>query len=181
MAAREIAHGICSYNYGPVQPDPGVWMQFFLSTETTGRANKWQGRNITRWRNAAWDDLYHAAQATLDPVKRAAMFIEMNDIVVNQRVVIPIVYRPGVSAANLRLHVSPQWLGQQFLGSARLVHGRLVPRVVHSAGYNRFSFTRASAVVNCQSALTCLRLRVCSQAATSSMRLSVSGMRRSRH
>ena len=57
----------------------------------------------------------------------------------------------------------------------------LVPQVVHSAGYNRFSFTRASAVVNCQSALTCLRLRVSSQAATSSMRLSVSGIRRSRH
>ena len=51
----------------------------------------------------------------------------------------------------------------------------LVPRVVHSAGYNRFSFTRASAVVNFQSALTCLRLRVCSQAATSSMRLSCRG------
>ena len=57
----------------------------------------------------------------------------------------------------------------------------LVPQVVHSAGYNPFSFTRASAVVNCQSALTCLRLRVSSQAATSSMRLSVSGIRRSRH
>ena len=29
----------------------------------------------------------------------------------------------------------------------------LVPRVVHNVGYNRFSLTRASAVVNCQSAL----------------------------
>ncbi len=102
------------YNYGPVQPDPGVWLQFFLSTESTGKANKWQGRNITRWRNPAWDDLYHAAQATLDPIKRAAMFIELNDIVVNQRVVIPIVYRPGVSAANLRLQVSPSGWDSNF-------------------------------------------------------------------
>jgi hypothetical protein len=29
----------------------------------------------------------------------------------------------------------------------------LVPRVVHIAGYNLLSLTRASAVVNCQSAL----------------------------
>jgi hypothetical protein len=29
----------------------------------------------------------------------------------------------------------------------------LVPRVVQNAGYNLFSFTRASPVVNCQSAL----------------------------
>jgi glyoxylate carboligase len=32
-------------------------------------------------------------------------------------------------------------------------HGGLVPRVVQNAGYNLFSFTRASPVVNCQSAL----------------------------
>jgi transposase len=29
----------------------------------------------------------------------------------------------------------------------------LVPRVVHNVGFNRFNLTRASAVVNCQSAL----------------------------
>ena len=56
-----------------------------------------------------------------------------------------------------------------------------VPRVVHIAGYNRFSFTRASAVVNCQSALACFLLRLSSQAATSSVRVCLSGMRRSRH
>jgi len=35
----------------------------------------------------------------------------------------------------------------------------LVPCVTHNAGYNLFSLTRASAVVNCQSALVCLLLR----------------------
>src|ERR1700722_10934470 len=57
----------------------------------------------------------------------------------------------------------------------------LVPRVAHIAGYSRFSFTRASAVVNCQSALACFLLRLSSQAATSSVRVCLSGMRRSRH
>ncbi len=46
----------------------------------------------------------------------------------------------------------------------------LVARVVHSAGYNLFSFTRASAVVNCQSALVCLLLRSASHALTSSFK-----------
>jgi hypothetical protein len=46
----------------------------------------------------------------------------------------------------------------------------LVARVVHSAGYNLFSFTRASAVVNCQSALACFLLRSASQASTSSFK-----------
>ena len=45
-------------------------------------------------------------------------------------------------------------------------------------GYNLFSFTRASAVVKCQSALTCFLFRLCSQAATSSTRVSLLGIRR---
>jgi hypothetical protein len=57
----------------------------------------------------------------------------------------------------------------------------LVPRVVHIAGYNRLSFTRASVVVNCQSAVTCFLFRLCSQAATSSIKVCLSGIRRSRH
>jgi hypothetical protein len=35
----------------------------------------------------------------------------------------------------------------------QLICGMLVARVAHIAGYSRFSLTRASAVVNCQSAL----------------------------
>ena len=53
----------------------------------------------------------------------------------------------------------------------------LMPQVVHIAGYNRFSFTRASAVVNCQSALTRFLLRLSSKAATSSVRVCLSGIR----
>ena len=44
----------------------------------------------------------------------------------------------------------------------------LVGRVVHSAGYNLLSLTRASAVVNCQFALACFLLRSASHASTSS-------------
>ena len=63
----------------------------------------------------------------------------------------------------------------------QLEAAELVPRVAHIAGYNLFSFTRASAVVKCQSALTCFLFRLSSQAATSSTRVSLSGIRRSRH
>jgi len=102
------------YNTGPNFPDPGVWFQSFLSTEVASKENKWQGRNITRWRSAEFDSLYAEAEKTLDPVKRAAMYIKMNDLVVNQRVVIPIVYRPGVTAAALNLHVAPSGWDSNF-------------------------------------------------------------------
>ena len=93
------------YTNGPQQPDPQVFLRQFLTSEVAARANKWQGRNITRWRNRAYDDTFKAAQVELDPVKRAALIIELNDMVVNDQVVIPIVTRPGVAAVKHKLVV----------------------------------------------------------------------------
>ena len=69
-------------------------MNQFTSWEVSTKANKWQGRNITRWQNADYDTIYRAAQSEVDPVKRAAMFMQLNDLAVNDHVVIPVVARP---------------------------------------------------------------------------------------
>jgi peptide/nickel transport system substrate-binding protein len=87
------------------QPDPGDFMRQFLSTEVANKDNKWQGRNITRWQNKDYDALYDAAGHETDPVKRAALFIQMNDLVVKDVVVVPDVYRPSVAAVSNKLHV----------------------------------------------------------------------------
>jgi peptide/nickel transport system substrate-binding protein len=91
------------YNNGPQQPDPAVFLKQFLSSEVATKANKWQGRNITRWVNKDYDDIYKASQSELDPVKRAAMMIKMNEMVVNDHVVIPVVARPVVTAVSNKL------------------------------------------------------------------------------
>jgi peptide/nickel transport system substrate-binding protein len=87
------------------QPDPRDFMRQFLSVEVANKDNKWQGRNITRWRNADYDKLYAEAESETDPVKRAALFIKMNDLVIKNIVVIPVVYRPSVAAVANKLHV----------------------------------------------------------------------------
>ncbi len=86
------------YNNGPQQPDPEVFLRQFLLAEVAAKENKWQGRNITRWTNKEYDEIHKAAQLELDPVKRAAMFIKLNEMVVNNQVVIPVVARPVVTA-----------------------------------------------------------------------------------
>ena len=93
------------YNNGPQQPDPAVFLRQFCSWEAATKANKWQGRNITRWQNKEYDEIFKAAQGELDPVKRAAMMIKMNDMVVNNHIVIPVVARPVVSAVSNKLVV----------------------------------------------------------------------------
>jgi len=86
------------YTTTMTQPDPELFMRQFLSEEVASKENKWQGRNITRWRNEEYDKLYRAAETELDPVKRAALFIRMNEMVIQNVVVIPVVFRPRVAA-----------------------------------------------------------------------------------
>ncbi|HVC61400.1 MAG TPA: peptide ABC transporter substrate-binding protein [Acetobacteraceae bacterium] len=94
------------YTTQPGRPDPGWWMQSFLSDQVATKANKWAGRNITRWRNPQYDKIWHASESELDPVKRAALLIQCNDMVVNDVVVIPVIFRYGVSAVVKNLHAS---------------------------------------------------------------------------
>ncbi len=92
------------YTTTMTQPDPEVFINQFASWEAAQKENKWQGRNITRLKSEEFDKTYRAAQGELDPVKRAAMFMQMNDIVIATRFVIPLVYRPRVAAVSNKLH-----------------------------------------------------------------------------
>ncbi len=76
-------------------PDPELFMNQFTSWEIASKENKWQGRNITRWQSEEYDKLYRAAETEMDPVKRAALFIKMNDLVIQNVVVIPVVLAPA--------------------------------------------------------------------------------------
>lgn len=98
------------------QADPERFMNQYVSWEASTKANNWQGRNIVRFRNDEYDTTFRQAQAELDPVKRAALFIRLNDIVVGSNHVIPLVKRPTVSASlnNLK-HVLSAWDGTTWL------------------------------------------------------------------
>ncbi|PYO34671.1 MAG: peptide ABC transporter substrate-binding protein, partial [Candidatus Rokuibacteriota bacterium] len=70
------------YTTTMTQPDPELFMLQFTSWEVASKDNKWQLRNITRWRNEEYDKLFRAGETEMDPVKRAALFIKMNDLVI---------------------------------------------------------------------------------------------------
>jgi peptide/nickel transport system substrate-binding protein len=74
-------------------------MNQYVSWEVSQKANNWQGRNIVRFRSDEYDTIFRQAQGELDPVKRAALFIRMNDLVVSSNHIIPLVRRPTVSAS----------------------------------------------------------------------------------
>jgi peptide/nickel transport system substrate-binding protein len=84
-------------------PDPQACMRVFCSWEVAQKENKWTGQNIARWRNDAYDRFWRAAEHEMDPVQRATLFIRMNDLVVDNVVVIPIVTRAGAFAVSKTL------------------------------------------------------------------------------
>jgi peptide/nickel transport system substrate-binding protein len=80
--------------------DPRGQMRSFVSWEIAQKANNWAGRNVVRWANAEYDQLWKQAEAELDPIKRAVLFIRMNDLLIEEVVVIPVVWRKTVSAVS---------------------------------------------------------------------------------
>jgi peptide/nickel transport system substrate-binding protein len=88
------------YTTGPGGPDPQAHMENFTGWNVAQKENNWSGRNIVRWSDPEYDRLWKQGAAELDPVKRAALYIKMNDMVVNNHVVIPVVWRNGQSVAS---------------------------------------------------------------------------------
>jgi peptide/nickel transport system substrate-binding protein len=85
------------------RPDPDFLMSRFCSWEIASKANRWQGRNVLRWKSDEYDRLYRESDREMDPVKRAALFIRMNDLAIENNVVISIVNRPGAHARSNKL------------------------------------------------------------------------------
>ena len=87
------------------QPDPERLLNQFASWEVASKANQWRGRNFTRWQSPEFDDLYRAMAQEIDPQKRAEQIIGLNDLVVKNFVVLPLVGRPSVGCVAKGLQV----------------------------------------------------------------------------
>ncbi|KFC75990.1 Substrate-binding protein [Bosea sp. LC85] len=85
------------------QPDPERFLNQFVSWEIANKDNKWLGRNVSRYSDPAADEAYKAAQKELDPAKRAALLIKVNEIFCEANVILPVLSRTKVVAAALSL------------------------------------------------------------------------------
>jgi peptide/nickel transport system substrate-binding protein len=96
------------YNTTMPQPDPQIFMNQYLSWEIANKENKWQGRNVSRWQNKEYDAIYKQAEQELEAVKRAAMYIKLNDMVVSDNYIQPLLARSRVTAlkSGLTAHLS---------------------------------------------------------------------------
>ncbi|MBR0823456.1 peptide ABC transporter substrate-binding protein [Bradyrhizobium liaoningense] len=96
------------YNTTQPQPDPERFLNQCVSWEIANKENKWLGRNISRWSDPEADKAYKTAQQELDPVKRAALLIKVNEIFCEANVLVPLLSRNIVGAGvnNLMADIS---------------------------------------------------------------------------
>jgi peptide/nickel transport system substrate-binding protein len=85
------------------RPDPQLYMERFSSWQIPSKENKWSLTNSGRWRSDEYDRLWRAAEREMDAAKRAALFIKMNDLVIGNGVVIPVLWRSEATAVSARL------------------------------------------------------------------------------
>ena len=84
-------------------PEPQRFMDPFVSWEIASKENKWAGRNNMRWRNDDYDRAWKAAESEMDPMKRAAHFIRMNDLLTQHNAIVPMIWRANISAISNKL------------------------------------------------------------------------------
>jgi peptide/nickel transport system substrate-binding protein len=83
--------------------DPESYMAQWQCSSVSGPDNNWLGSNVSRWCNEDYDALVAEMAQTNGIEARAAIAIQMNDLIVQNGAAIPLVHRGNVSAASNRL------------------------------------------------------------------------------
>ena len=78
--------------------DPEAYMANWSSTAIPSPDTQWQGTNMPRYQNPDYDALVAEMAKTGDLAKRAELAMAMNDMLMQDYVIIPLVYRGSVSA-----------------------------------------------------------------------------------
>jgi peptide/nickel transport system substrate-binding protein len=85
-------------------------MKFWTCDQIPRPSNNWTGENVERWCNPAYDALYQQSTREMDPEKRRQLFIQMNDMLIDDVVMIPLANRSqvdGVSNSLTGLNPTP--------------------------------------------------------------------------
>ena len=78
--------------------DPEAYMADYTCAEIAGRDNQWLGSNHTRWCSPEYDALAAQLAETVGIEARAEIIKQMNDMIVQNHIVLPLIHRGDVSA-----------------------------------------------------------------------------------
>jgi peptide/nickel transport system substrate-binding protein len=86
------------YYDGNAIPDPVEYMRFYTCDQIPSATNGWSGENITRWCSPIYDVRYSLAAASVGPQERARLFVTLNDMLIDDVVILPLIHIAPVAA-----------------------------------------------------------------------------------
>jgi peptide/nickel transport system substrate-binding protein len=88
------------FTSGQDSPDMEGYLNSYLCGDAPRPENGWLGANIMRWCNAEYDELFAEYTQTGGLEARAEMVIALNDLIVQDVAMIPLIYRSSASSAH---------------------------------------------------------------------------------
>jgi peptide/nickel transport system substrate-binding protein len=92
------------FTNGPDNTDPQTYLANWLCVNSDGTqniassANNWLGNNTERWCSEEFDATHAELRAATDPAERARLAIALNDMLAQDYVNLPLIFRASVSA-----------------------------------------------------------------------------------
>jgi peptide/nickel transport system substrate-binding protein len=92
-------------------PDPTAYMAAWVCDQAAQKENDWSLPNWSRYCNPEFDKLFHEATAELDPEKRVELFVKMNELLIQDVAVIPLVNtrNPAGISVDLKGYDATPW------------------------------------------------------------------------
>ncbi|WP_026798490.1 MULTISPECIES: peptide ABC transporter substrate-binding protein [Planktothrix] len=91
------------FSTGNTNPDPTAYLKTYTCDQIPQKANNWIGNNYSRYCNPEYDALWKQATTEINPEKQKKIWIKMNDMLVNNYIVIPLIHRAEVEGVNKNL------------------------------------------------------------------------------
>jgi len=91
------------FSTGNTNPDPTSYLKTYTCDQIPQKANNWTGNNYSRYCNPEYDALWKQATTEINPEKQKKIWIKMNDMLVNNYIVIPLIHRAEVEGVNKNL------------------------------------------------------------------------------
>lgn len=100
---RQFYADLEEYAFSNKSPDPTVYMAGWTCDEFAQKANDWSKSNFSRYCDPTFDDLFAQALVELDPDARIALFKAMNDRLIDEAAVIPLVHLADITGRAISL------------------------------------------------------------------------------
>jgi peptide/nickel transport system substrate-binding protein len=108
---RQFYSDLEEFAFSNKSPDPTAYMAGWTCDNIAQQANDWALPNWARYCNPEFDDLFDRASAELDPARKLELFVRMNELLLEDMAVIPLVQlaNPVAVSVDLRGYDFTAW------------------------------------------------------------------------